>query len=296
MSNFEKIKENKHFFLAKIFYPFFLPSNFKFKIKELTVFLTNFCNLNCIYCSFFGKKGIWKNKSKKIMQYNDIKNIISFIPKGTKIFFTGGEPLLHPQIDKILKSTKRKRHFVILFTNGILLKKKAEKIYPYVDKFLISLDGPTPEINDLLRGPGSFKKTLLGIKKLSSFTSKKIEICFTINPQNILYLKDMILFIEDFLLPLNIKTLNFQHLFFITKKEKEKLRTLKYNLPEYLPKFNFKNLKATLILIFFQKLKVSFQTTKKFIHTIIKKEHLIQTHIKCVFHHGMKQLFILMVM
>jgi hopanoid biosynthesis associated radical SAM protein HpnH len=54
----------------------------------------------------------------------------------------GGEPLLHPQIDEIVKGLVERRKFVYLCTNGLLLEKSLDKFQPspYLS-FSVHLDG-----------------------------------------------------------------------------------------------------------------------------------------------------------
>ncbi len=54
----------------------------------------------------------------------------------------GGEPLLHPQIDEIVKGLVERRKFVYLCTNGLLLEKSLHKFKPspYLT-FSVHLDG-----------------------------------------------------------------------------------------------------------------------------------------------------------
>lgn len=54
----------------------------------------------------------------------------------------GGEPLLHPQIDEIVRGLVQRRKFVYLCTNGLLLEKSLDKFEPspYLS-FSVHLDG-----------------------------------------------------------------------------------------------------------------------------------------------------------
>lgn len=58
----------------------------------------------------------------------------------------GGEPLLHPQIDEIVRGLTRRRKFVYLCTNGIKLKECLDQFKPskYL-AFSVHLDGPRAE-------------------------------------------------------------------------------------------------------------------------------------------------------
>ncbi|MFM7371597.1 MAG: adenosyl-hopene transferase HpnH, partial [Sphaerospermopsis kisseleviana] len=54
----------------------------------------------------------------------------------------GGEPLLHPQIDEIVKGLVERKKYVYLCTNGLLLEKSLHKFQPspYLT-FSVHLDG-----------------------------------------------------------------------------------------------------------------------------------------------------------
>jgi hopanoid biosynthesis associated radical SAM protein HpnH len=58
------------------------------------------------------------------------------------IAIPGGEPLLHPQIDEIVKGLVDRRKFVYLCTNGLLLEKSLDKFKPSpYFTFSVHLDG-----------------------------------------------------------------------------------------------------------------------------------------------------------
>jgi MoaA/NifB/PqqE/SkfB family radical SAM enzyme len=101
---------------------------------------------------------------------------------------TGGEPLLRRDIFHILEYCKKKGIAVDLITNGTLIDKHiAKKLKKVVNRIYVSLDGPNSEINDAIRGKGSFHKTLKGIKLL---IKKRIDtVCIlTLNKINISHL------------------------------------------------------------------------------------------------------------
>ncbi|MBW4634449.1 MAG: adenosyl-hopene transferase HpnH [Iphinoe sp. HA4291-MV1] len=54
----------------------------------------------------------------------------------------GGEPLLHPQIDEIVRGLVKRKKFIVLCTNGLLLEKNLDKFEPspYLT-FSVHLDG-----------------------------------------------------------------------------------------------------------------------------------------------------------
>jgi len=77
----------------------------------------------------------------------------------------GGEPLLHPQIDEIVKGLIKRRKFIYLCTNGILLEKSLEKFTPspYLT-FMIHLDGMREWHDKCVDRKGVFDTAIKAIK------------------------------------------------------------------------------------------------------------------------------------
>jgi MoaA/NifB/PqqE/SkfB family radical SAM enzyme len=76
--------------------------------------------------------------------------------------FTGGEPLLRGDIGELINYAKSKDFKTSMVTNGSLVKKKLDEIRN-IDILQVSLDGPE-HINDKLRGKGSYKRAVEGLK------------------------------------------------------------------------------------------------------------------------------------
>ena len=77
----------------------------------------------------------------------------------------GGEPLLHPQIDEIVRGLVQRKKFVYLCTNGILLEKSLNKFEPspYLT-FSVHLDGLQEQHDKCVDRPGVFDKAISAIK------------------------------------------------------------------------------------------------------------------------------------
>jgi len=84
------------------------------------------------------------------------------------ISLTGGEPILHESFEKILEMINKHNFLYSIVTNGSNTKKYIEiiKKYPGFTSFSFSLDGSTPEINDIIRMKGSY-----------NFVMESIELC-----------------------------------------------------------------------------------------------------------------------
>lgn len=112
--------------------------------------LTNECNCNCFHCS-----AGYQNKNKKKLSTGDWKKIISDLQAlGTSyIGFTGGEPLLHEDLEEIIASVD-KRSVTILFTNGIHLTYEKALSLKKAGLFAlsVSLDSAIEERHNEIRG------------------------------------------------------------------------------------------------------------------------------------------------
>ena len=122
--------------------------------------LASKCNLKCNFCICQGEKELpTKLIKSKLNQCS-----------GT-VIFTGGEPLLHKDINELCKYAKNKKLKVGVHTNGILLDKLDLRQVDFVN---LPLDG-TKEIHNRLRGSGYDWV----IKALDKLKEKGVEIRLT---------------------------------------------------------------------------------------------------------------------
>ena len=77
----------------------------------------------------------------------------------------GGEPLLHPQMDEIVKGLVARKKFVYLCTNALLLEKHLDKFTPsqYLS-FSIHMDGPREEHDHAVCRDGTYDIAISAIK------------------------------------------------------------------------------------------------------------------------------------
>lgn len=77
----------------------------------------------------------------------------------------GGEPLLHPQIDEIVRGLVERKKFVYLCTNALLLEKSLDKFQPspYLT-FSVHLDGWREHHDRCVDRPGVFDKAIGAIR------------------------------------------------------------------------------------------------------------------------------------
>ncbi len=126
--------------------------------------LTNACNLKCKHC--------YQRADHPLADELTIEQKMQAIDKlwdaGTSLIaFSGGEPLMAPEVFKILKYAHDKGFHVSLATNGTLLTpKNVEKLIESgVNYIEVSLDSIHSDVHDMFRGvKGAWKKTTEGIR------------------------------------------------------------------------------------------------------------------------------------
>jgi len=129
--------------------------------------VTSRCNLNCKQCyinssAFAKKKELTTVQAKKVIDELKAMNVLW-------VEIQGGEPFMRQDILEIIKYAKEQSLNLKILTNGTLLTRQTTKILATlldkkVDSLQISLDGSTAKANDAIRGKGSFKMIIRGIK------------------------------------------------------------------------------------------------------------------------------------
>jgi MoaA/NifB/PqqE/SkfB family radical SAM enzyme len=91
-----------------------------------------------------------------------------------EFYFTGGEPFMHPDIFEMIEFCLQHGPLSIL-TNGVLIDKKtATRLREVFDAsrysfdLRVSLDGTTAAQNDPIRGRGTFRQIVEGVRQLAS--------------------------------------------------------------------------------------------------------------------------------
>jgi sulfatase maturation enzyme AslB (radical SAM superfamily) len=129
------------------------------------------CNLTCSHCFISCSP---HNHRFGFINLETVRRwLIESVQHGVKeYYFTGGEPFLNPDMTAILQLTLQYGPATVL-TNATVLKDSwldrlriAEEASPYSLEFRVSLDGPDPVSNDLIRGPGTFERTMRGVRQL----------------------------------------------------------------------------------------------------------------------------------
>jgi len=130
------------------------------------------CNLACTHC--FNNSGPNVRTFGFLMIARVRQELEAAAQCGVKeIFFTGGEPFLHPQLPEMFEESLRCAPATVL-TNGTIINDRVadrlaeiEQAARYSLEIRISLDSFDEQTNDAIRGPGVFRKVMGAIARLS---------------------------------------------------------------------------------------------------------------------------------
>ncbi len=134
------------------------------RIPELTWALAGDCNLRCKHC-------YRHQKMLETSEYDpELENhILAFIEKnGISVTLTGGEPLSHPRFLEYVTRLNDSSISISILTNGNLLTKEMAEVFSQCSNFKIqiSLDIPVKKTHELIRGRGTYDRTIESIKLL----------------------------------------------------------------------------------------------------------------------------------
>jgi len=146
----------------------------------LTWELTYACNLACVHClSSSGKRDPGELSTRQC------KDIIDELER-MQVFYVnigGGEPTVRPDFWELVDYATEHHVGVKFSTNGVRITPEVAArlaASDYVD-VQISLDGATAEVNDAVRGPGSFAMAVRALENLAAagFRDAKISVVVT---------------------------------------------------------------------------------------------------------------------
>ena len=132
------------------------------------------CNLKCKYC--YIKRDFYKTE-EDFIDIEKIKETLSCIKDAelNSIYLTGGEPLMHPNFNQILRMCLKTGNTTVM-TNGTMINDKKARFLRKIDDesqfetiYRISLDSINELENDEYRGRGSFRKALGAIMSLLKY-------------------------------------------------------------------------------------------------------------------------------
>ena len=139
-------------------------------LNQIYFYLTQGCNLKCRHCwiapKYQTEETVWPSLDFELFK-DIVRQGMDLGLSGVKL--TGGEPLIHPDIERILDHINETGLRLTIETNGVKCSPQiAEKIMKNPRPFVsVSLDAPDAETHEWVRGvPGCFDAALEGVRNL----------------------------------------------------------------------------------------------------------------------------------
>ncbi|OEJ36263.1 mycofactocin radical SAM maturase [Streptomyces agglomeratus] len=155
----------------------------------LTWELTYACNLSCVHClSSSGRR------DPRELDTDECKAVIDELQR-MQVFYVnigGGEPTVRPDFWELVEYATAHQVGVKFSTNGVRLTPERARFLAasdYVD-VQISLDGATAEVNDAVRGSGSYDTAMTALRNLADAGFRDFKISVVVTRQNVAQLDD----------------------------------------------------------------------------------------------------------
>jgi Fe-coproporphyrin III synthase len=137
-------------------------SNRTFVLPLVIFYPTSRCNSRCVSCDW------WKQSGAGDLALDEIARIAGELPAlGTRlVVFSGGEPLLRPEVFDAADLFAARGIQLHLLTSGVLLERCADRVAARFSRVCISLDAPTEELYERIRGVTALGIVARGVKRL----------------------------------------------------------------------------------------------------------------------------------
>jgi hopanoid biosynthesis associated radical SAM protein HpnH len=119
------------------------------------------CNLECVGC------GKIQHPEHVLKRRMPVEQAIGAIEESgaPMVSIAGGEPLIHPEIDEIVRQLVKRKKFVYLCTNAILMEKKLDKFEPSpYFAWAVHIDGLKERHDESVSRDGVFDKAVSAVR------------------------------------------------------------------------------------------------------------------------------------
>jgi Fe-coproporphyrin III synthase len=137
-------------------------TNRTFVLPLLILFPTGRCNSRCISCDW------WKQSGTDDLTLEEIRELAGTLPAlGTRVVvFSGGEPLLRPEVFDAADAFLEHEMTLHLLTSGVLLERFAERVARRFSRVCVSLDASSDALYEQIRGVNALATVARGVAKL----------------------------------------------------------------------------------------------------------------------------------
>jgi len=149
--------------------------------KYLFIRILEACNADCFMCEFALSKDSYR------MSVADFtETVVQAQATGVELVrFSGGEPLMHPDVVAFVTVAHDLGIKTSTITNGWLLERKAaELVAAGLDSVVVSIDGAAPDTHDLFRRTaGLFDRAIAGVRECLAL-GLRVRVNTVVGPHN----------------------------------------------------------------------------------------------------------------
>jgi MoaA/NifB/PqqE/SkfB family radical SAM enzyme len=137
-------------------------TNRTFVLPVVIFFPTSRCNSRCVSCDW------WKSSGADDLTIGEIERLAGALPQlGTRlVVFSGGEPLLRPDVFDAARLFRTQGLPLHLLTSGVLLEKCATEVAAEFSRVIVSLDAATEALYGEVRGVMALRLVESGVARL----------------------------------------------------------------------------------------------------------------------------------
>jgi MoaA/NifB/PqqE/SkfB family radical SAM enzyme len=137
-------------------------TNRTFVLPLLIFYPTGRCNSRCVSCDW------WKQSGADDLTLGEIASLADALPAlGTRIVvFSGGEPLLRPEVFDAAAHFRSRGMTLHLLTSGVLLERFAERVARQFSRVIVSLDATNAALYERIRGVDALATVGRGVARL----------------------------------------------------------------------------------------------------------------------------------
>lgn len=158
---------------------------------EVTVELTNACNLRCEYC--YAGSGERYPDELSTSEWKQVLQQLSTL-RVFGVFFGGGEPMIHPDFFELVQFAQDAGLDTWVSTNGTLIDQRAARKLASsgLKPVQVSVDGASDGTHNSIRGqPWAFRRTVEGMENLRK-EGVPFQVSMTVTQRNIDEIEDLV--------------------------------------------------------------------------------------------------------
>jgi MoaA/NifB/PqqE/SkfB family radical SAM enzyme len=142
-------------------------TNRTFVLPLVIFYPTSRCNSRCLSCDW------WKQSGEGDLTLEEIDEVAGCLPSmGTRlVVFSGGEPLLRPEVFDAAALFKARGLELHLLTSGVLLERFADQVARRFARVTISLDASSEALYEQVRGVSALSTVTRGVARLRSLAA-----------------------------------------------------------------------------------------------------------------------------